>query len=210
MNKTSLEFASIDLKNDKNFVFEAVKKDYKEIRWADNKLKNNEMFIFRCLSIDDFRYEYLYNENFRKFNNFLNFIDFLNFCYNKNPYKFRITNKSILLDAINIDGNMLKYGSDRLKNNYDVVFFAIKQNMDAIRFASRNLKENKKIFLYLIKNGYDISLLPIPYHLLKSKDVIMALLKDKDLIHLIPDNIWKSIFKCVKRNFQCVRFENLT
>ena len=56
--------------------------------------------------------------------------------------------------CVKLYGNNLKYASDNLKNDKEVVMEAVKQNGDAIDFASPILKENEEILIEAIKNGY--------------------------------------------------------
>jgi hypothetical protein len=58
-----------------------------------------------------------------------------------------------MLYSVLKDGCLLKYGSDNIKNNKNIVLSAVKQDSFALKYASDNLKKNEEIISNAIKNN---------------------------------------------------------
>ena len=59
----------------------------------------------------------------------------------------RITNKKEFLEAVKEDCDLLKYASEYLKNDKDVVLEAVKQNCSSLIYASDELRNDKDVVL---------------------------------------------------------------
>jgi hypothetical protein len=64
--------------------------------------------------------------------------------------------KDVILACVSLRGFTLQFASDELRNNKDVVLAAVIQNGWAIQFASENLRGNKEVVLALVvtQNGW--------------------------------------------------------
>ena len=62
-------------------------------------------------------------------------------------------NYSFLEKLIKLNGYCLQYIPDIFKNDFDLAFFAVKQNGLSINFVDGDLKKNKKIIIEAIKQN---------------------------------------------------------
>jgi len=58
--------------------------------------------------------------------------------------------KKKVLSSVKLNGHLLQYASDKLKNDFDVVLCAIKQNPHALMYASEKFLNNYDIVLKAI------------------------------------------------------------
>lgn len=89
--------------------------------------------------------------------------------------------KELMLLAIKNDSknNVLAYVSDNLKDDFDIVFAAVKKNGHALREASDNLKNNKTIGLEAIKNAPN-SIQYLSSELKNDDEIIQTLITHND------------------------------
>jgi hypothetical protein len=73
--------------------------------------------------------------------------------FKKNIFLFLIKNKFILKRLLSVDGGILEYASDRLKDNFNIVLTAVKQDGFALQYASERLRGDKIIVLEALKQG---------------------------------------------------------
>ena len=66
---------------------------------------------------------------------------FRTYC-DKKTFESIVSYKDLVLKAVNMDGTVLKYASDTLKDDKEVVDVAIKNDINAIEFASNRLIKN--------------------------------------------------------------------
>ena len=109
-----LQFATDNIKNDYEIVFQAVRLSVHALNYASDDMKNNYEIVFRAVQNDGNALEYASDDM-------------------KNNYV-------IVLAAVTQNGNALEYASDDMKNNYDIVLAAVKQNKYALNYASENMK----------------------------------------------------------------------
>lgn len=60
--------------------------------------------------------------------------------------------EDIVNTAVQNEGLVLQYASDRLKNNKSIVLNAVRKTGIALQFASANLKADKEVVLVAVKN----------------------------------------------------------
>lgn len=63
-----------------------------------------------------------------------------NIEYIGDKLKYLLNNKEIILNAVSQDGELLRFASDGLKNDNDVVMAAIKRNINSIKYVGNNFK----------------------------------------------------------------------
>ena len=146
-NGASLEFASIDLQNDKEVVLEAIKEYGYSLNFASINLQNNKEFILECVKQNGYVLQYTINDL-------------------KND-------KEIVLEAVKQNGNALRFTNKILQNNKEIVLKAVKQKGSALKFANINLQNDKEIVLEAVKqNGYALQFTNTNNNLRNDKDII--------------------------------------
>jgi hypothetical protein len=105
------------------------------------------------------------------------------FAFENLPLEFR-SNKAVVLAAVAHDdvGVCLKYASDELKNDREVVFIAVENAGSSLEYASDEMKVDKEIVLTAIANN-EIALMYAAESMKKDKEV-MLLAISKDLSFL--------------------------
>lgn len=109
-----LEFASDELRDDKEVVLEAVEKDGCSLRLASERLKDDKEFLMSLVKKNGFS---LY--------------------YASDRLK---DDKEVVLEAIK-SGFSLYYASDRMKDDEEVVIEAVKKDCHSLRYASERLQK---------------------------------------------------------------------
>ena len=105
------------------------------------------------------------------------------FAFENLPSELR-SNKAVVLAAVAHDdvGVCLKYASDELKNDREVVFIAVENSGSSLEYASDEMKVDKEIVLAAIANN-EIALMYADESMKKDKEV-MLLAISKDLSFL--------------------------
>ena len=132
-NGAYLEFASINLQNDKDVVLEAVKEYGYSLNFTSINLQNDKEFILECVKQNGYALEYIIS-------------DLQN-------------DKEIVLEAVKQNGNALKFTNKILQNDKYIVLEAIKQKSSALKFANINLQNDKEILLEIFKQNIKNSIL---------------------------------------------------
>jgi hypothetical protein len=169
----------IDENSTKEEVLEAVKEDGYALKYASEKMKNDEDVVLEAMKPSEF--------------------DFLYYCYGYQPLPFQFAsynirnNKNIVIKLLKENGLVLEWVSDRLKDDEEVVLEAIKQNCLAIKFASYSVRNNKKIAMIAIKkNGINLS--HLSDELKKDKQVVLEaasnFILDKEFM-MLAEKKWR-------------------
>lgn len=58
-------------------------------------------------------------------------------------------NPEFMLQAVQIDGNLLQFGNDGVRGNRDIVYAAVKQNVNAFQYATDILRTDKEFVIKL-------------------------------------------------------------
>ena len=138
------------LKQDKEIVLAAVKQDGSIVRQIDESLKNDRDIILAA--IEDYPYYFVKKHMFVK------------------------DNKEVVLKAVQYQGIYLEYASDTLKRDKEVVYEAVKQNGFAFKFVDEVLKKDRDFILKLSEVSKNF------YHLLskefkKDREILVNTLK---------------------------------
>jgi hypothetical protein len=135
-NGLTLNWASRELKADKEIAFEAVKQNGKALYYASDEMKNDKEVVMEAVKQNGY---------------------FINYASTELK-----ANKEIALEVVKNDGRAISYVSDKLKNNPEIVLEAIKQNPTAIYNAGQAIKNEigrhdpeKYIETHLLKNKFD-------------------------------------------------------
>jgi hypothetical protein len=108
-------------------------------------------------------------------------------------------NLEIVIFAVNKNGENLKYVSDRLKNNSQIVKMAIKNSPDALQYTSYELKNNKEIVRLAVEQKYET--FQYASDELKSDErFIQSLIKNtknKKILNFVSPNIYGKLFNII-------------
>jgi hypothetical protein len=168
-NDLILKFASKKLRNDKEIVLEAVKKNGLMLKFASNELRNDKEIILAAIKNHAYAFEYA-SEELRDNKEFLLYIiknNILHYAFeelriNKEIILNKIKNNNNNLNniieikeldnynAIILENNIrnitfLEYASDKLKNDREIILEVVKRTGWALKFASNELRFIKKI-----------------------------------------------------------------
>lgn len=113
-----------------------------------------------------------------------------------------VGNKSYMLDLVKIDGNILQFASDKLKNDSTVGLEAIKQNDFALRYIGNDLKTNRKfVKSVILRNGNNLC--HFPHFAGDRKMVVVAIEANPWALKYASDDLKADkelIFKVIKRS----------
>jgi hypothetical protein len=164
-----------------------IKKNY-----TDDDVIN--IFIIACRSIDDSR-NGIRLHRIRSFNGIKEYIDF--------------NDKKFVLGVVYNNGMNLKYASEELQGDPDVVTSAFINNPESIQFASNKLKHNKDFILNLIIKG-ELSLKYLIYKLRNDRDIVLAAIKNDGLeLQFASDNLKRDsdiVSQAVNNNPDALKF----
>jgi hypothetical protein len=104
------EFISKDLKKDKDVIIHSINNGL-TLEYIDNDLKYDKDILDIALLKNINNHKYLPN--------------FLKIKILKQGHSCLIDNKEFMLDIVNIDGMLIKYGSNKIKNNYSIIIAAL-------------------------------------------------------------------------------------
>ncbi len=99
--------------------------------------------------------------------------------------KFVIDDKILMLDIIiHRNGDVLKYASNRLRDDKEVVLLAVKSSGWSLQYASDRLSDDKEVVLFAVKQYWGAWYEASP-RLRKDKDVVIEAIKNN--IYLLND-----------------------
>jgi Domain of unknown function (DUF4116) len=142
-----LQYASQELKKDKQFILNVVRHHGWALEFVDNVLKKDKDVVMAAVSQNG--YSLLYADSSLK------------------------KDKDIVLDAVSKEGQALFHADDELKKDKDIVMAAVKKDGLAIQYADFILKKDKDIALAAVtQNG--VVLDDCDDELQNDNDIVMA------------------------------------
>ena len=169
-NGLALEYASVNLQNDKEVVLKAIKQNEFALEYASVNLQNDKEVVLKAIKQNEFvlKYASINLQNDKEF-----IIESINAgCTLTYINDIFLNDKEVMLEAVKKNGKFLDYASINLKNNKEIVLEAVKQNGIALKFASSRLKKNKIIVLEAVKQSSNV-FIHINTRLKKDKDIIL-------------------------------------
>ncbi len=124
------------VKNDEEFAISAIKANSLDYYRIGEEVRDNERIILELLKTGTNEYS-MYLATF--------------LIYARNPKAAVLKDKDLMVEAVSISGTALRFLSDDLKDDYEVVYEAVNQNEEALDFASIRL-QNNEILLKIIEN----------------------------------------------------------
>ena len=119
-----------DLKNDRDFVLEAVKLNGQALEFAPDEFRNDPEIVKTAMVNNRFEPS-------------------LPFLYASNRLRM---DKEFVIEAVNIDGLALEFTSEELKDDLDVVMAAVANTGAALQFASEDLHDDRNVVLAAVRN----------------------------------------------------------
>ena len=99
--------------------------------------------------------------------------------------------REVVLQVVKQDGGALRYASEELKNDREVVLAAVKQNGWALMYASEELKNDREVVLDVVKRaGYVLKY--ASEELKKDREVVLAAVKsDRQALQFASNELKK-------------------
>ena len=156
-NGLALEYASKELKNDREIVLAAVKQDCWgppfALQYASDELKNDREIVLAAVNQNGLALKYASNE-------LKNDREIVLVSVTKDGWALAYASNElkndleIVLTALKQKGSILKYASDELRNDREIVLATVKKDDRALKFASDELKNDREIVLAAVmQNG---------------------------------------------------------
>ena len=172
INVNPLEFASEELRNDRDVVLKAANSHCYGLYYASEKLKNDREIALVAIKHNGLALSCL-SEKLRNDKEIvllaINNGIFQTLRYASEELK---NDKEVVLTAVKKSGYALKYASDELKNDREIVLTAVKNDGNAFEYASEELRNDKEVVLEAIKRG-GANLLYAGEKMQNDKDVVL-------------------------------------
>ena len=154
---TSHQWLSIHgINKSKSFFLKLIDNDYNSelcLKWADNSLKKDYKFIYKCVSKNAKVIRYV-NQNIPKFEKLvLKAIKKDGELLRFTGKKFLKNNKFILLAARSY-GEIYKYISQSQRNDKKIALQCLLKDPQMLRFANTKIKADKKLIIKLIRKDF--------------------------------------------------------
>jgi hypothetical protein len=204
-NPKAMEFASLEILDDKEFILEAIKHGF-SFEFVSKDLRNDKEFVLdaikkgnslRLIPEDDqkFPLESMKNGNILK--------------YLSEELR---NDKDIVLAAVRKNGFSLEFASEELKNSEEIVNESVNENPNSLIFASIYMKENKQIIKNALKNSGYFDIVPEKFQsdpdiiltsMTASLELTIELLKKRNLEYVFGEHI--SLYLFVK--YETTKYE---
>jgi hypothetical protein len=178
-NGGQLKYASPRLQDEENIVFKAVANDWKALAYVSDRLAQNmslyEMAKPACLeAIKKSPTEYKYaSEALQKDD------DILVELVTQEPIRIKyflaqntVKSNKMILRIVSHNALVLEHLTDAFKNDIQVVFLAIQQNVLALKYASYSLRNNKDVILTAMRKSPYETFMHMEDALKKDEDVL--------------------------------------
>ena len=148
--KHQLKYVSERLQDDREIVLQSIKYDGTQLEYASARLQDDEEIVLEAINDEPISLEYA---SYRHRNNRVIVIKAIKSYsnYEISPLKFVSEklkdDKEIIMIAITNCGNALRYASERLQDDKEIVLEAIKNDRNAFYYISDNLKEKIRLKL---------------------------------------------------------------
>ncbi|MDX9848274.1 MAG: DUF4116 domain-containing protein [Tenuifilaceae bacterium] len=165
--------------DDEELAIYAVDSNVLAFTLLSHRLQSNKEFVIELInrkSRNKSLYDYL-NDSFKKD------MEIIKLCVSGKPRIIKnigkpVTDKELLLLAIQKDGGVLKYAEPKLLNDKDFIHSVVRVNGEAIRLASEELKNDKSLAIEAVKeNGFALQY--VSDELKNDKDVVIEAVKNR-------------------------------
>ena len=194
----AIEHADISLKNNRNFILQAVKINPNSLTFASKALKKDKSIVWEALKgnpstliyadkslLDDKRLVMFYIINMQAPN-----ANYSHKLFKKIDVNL-LNDEDVIFEVVSRNGMFLQYASKRLKKNKKIVLQAVDKNGLALQFADKELLDDKEIIVTALKNTISSHQF-IPYDMKNSHEIANILNQtnsDKYIRHIIKRKI---------------------
>ncbi len=151
----ALEFASPELKADKNLVKIALRNDGSSLRWADPELMSDKETVMVALENDGYAFRYISTELKDDEECLITAINTCEFPLMYASYRLR-SDKHIVLLIVSKYGRALQFASSECQSDLEIIYKAIKNDVAALQYANEDVQNNKKFILDIISHDESI------------------------------------------------------
>jgi hypothetical protein len=188
-NSLILKYASPKLRNKRNIVMIAIKRNWKELEYASFRLRNNVDFMLDALTINGSNLQYA--TNYLKKNGLIVLTAIKNNTYAIRHASYDVKdNKSFAMLIIINFPEIFQFLSDNLKNDKDIIREVLTKYVNnkqynyytIFRHISYELKNDKDFMLELIKLDIHI-IVYASYKIKNDPDIILNIITNNDNIY---------------------------
>ncbi|HPQ35187.1 MAG TPA: DUF4116 domain-containing protein [Tenuifilaceae bacterium] len=178
-NEYYYRYLSEHYSDDEELAIYAVDSNVLAFTLLSHRLQSNKELVIELINRkcrNKSLYDYL-NDSFKKD------MEIIKLCLSGKPRIIKnigkpVTDKELLLLAIQKDGGVLKYAEPKLLNDKDFMQSVVRVNGEAIRLASEELKNDKTIAIEAVKeNGFALQY--VSDELKNDKDVVIEAVKNR-------------------------------
>ena len=188
---SALKYACEDMIDTKKIVMSAVTQDGSALKYASSNMRDDEVVVRAAVASDDMALQHasyrLIENIFVENNSYKNNPDMVFALLQEGYYKFilkvlsslqsKVTgNRDIIMLLVCRYGLALEYASDNLKDDYETVLTAVKQDYKALQYASNRLQGDKGIVLAAVV-GNRAALQYASYDMKNNKELVLAVVK---------------------------------
>uniref|UniRef100_A0A6C0BTZ5 DUF4116 domain-containing protein n=1 Tax=viral metagenome TaxID=1070528 RepID=A0A6C0BTZ5_9ZZZZ len=153
-NGLSLQFASEEFRDETDIVQSAVEENGLALEFASDRLRDETDIVQSAVEENGLALEFASD---RLRDNF----EIVLYALERNELALEFASRRLQSDvdkiamgnAIRNDWSQLKFAPPHLKDDNDIVWYAVKQNVSALQFASPRLKNDDALVLYAVKQN---------------------------------------------------------
>ncbi|MGZ3732343.1 MAG: DUF4116 domain-containing protein, partial [Parachlamydiaceae bacterium] len=150
---SALEYASEELKNDKEFMLAAVQRYGSALQYASEELKSDKEFMLAVVERNGSAFLQYASEKLKSDKEFmLAAVQRYGSAIEYASEKLK-SDKEFMLAAVQRYGSAIEYASEELKSDRDFVLAAAVQSRLALRYASEELKSDREIVLVALEQS---------------------------------------------------------
>ena len=127
----ALEYASEELRTDREFILEAVNDGGSALQYASEELKNDKEVVLVAVNVRSI---------------FYNNVSALKYASEELK-----ADREVVMAAVKDSGDALEYANEELRADKEVVMAAVKDSGDALEYASEELRADKEVVLPAVK-----------------------------------------------------------
>lgn len=172
-NGNELQFTSKELQNDIEIVMQALKSDSNALQFASKELQNNKQVVLEAINkMSPYKERELF------------LVGLFDENSSENIFKFASdelkSDREIVLKAIEKDKVSFKYASKELQIDLSFIFEVINIDVSAINFTSREIKNNKELILEILKSNGS-ALKYVSKELQNDKEIVLQAVKSNGI-----------------------------
>ncbi|KAG2392405.1 hypothetical protein C9374_012657 [Naegleria lovaniensis] len=199
-NAAMYEFISNNLTQDREIVLEAVRKKGQLLNMIPKHFLSDREIVLEAVKADgDYALQFVKNETLRNDDEIIEAY-VKKGCLRQLKGTRHASNKSLVLQAVQVDGRSLYYADSEMKEDIEIVLAAVKSFGSALQEASQELKNNFEVAMAAVsEDGRAYKF--VSDELKNNHDIIVkALQKDASMLEFVPENrvTTKMVMECME------------